>query len=259
MTAQPATFWNRLLTAVRIRPRQDKGPDGLPNVGDDGLLADPIVDLPGDADAEAVTPDKAPVALSRWNKRDQTLAKLQEGYEQVTRVVQEIQNHLVAQADRSERMCVSLEQLAQSVTELPSIGREQTQTLETMAARMEATNTRTQQMAESLSEVPKLARTQSETLTGINRHLEMASEQSVMTSQTLDKIGSAMGTLSTASQTQTERLRMIGDSTDEHMDLLTQMLARQNRRFVMLFVVTVVLAVAAIAAIAVMMLSARSG
>jgi len=48
-------------------------------------------------------------------------------------VIQDIQAHLVTQADRSDRICASLDQLARSANELPAIAREQAQTLEHIA------------------------------------------------------------------------------------------------------------------------------
>lgn len=237
------SWWQRFSRAWKHPSPAEETKEELPKIGGDGLLADPV-DLP-EIEAESAH-DKAPGPLSRWSKRDQTLAKLQEGYEQVTRVIQEIQTHLVTQADRSERICNSLEQLARSANELPAIAREQAQTLDTIAAHIQITGNRTQQMAEALSDVPKLAKSQSEALSGINRQLEMAGEQRVLASQTLDRIGTALGTLSTSTQTQTERLKMIGAKTDQQVDLLTQMVARQNRRFIMLFVVTVALALATV-------------
>ena len=186
------SWWKRLGEAFRGPSTSPHVTDEFPKVGTDGLLADPAEAIEPDATS---APDKTLGPLARWNRRDQTLAKLQEGYEQVTRVIQEIENHLVAQADRSERICNSLEQLARSTSELPTATRLQTETLESIAAHIEATSSRTQQMAESLSQVPKLAKTQSETLISINRQLEMAGEQRVLASQTLDRIGGALGTL----------------------------------------------------------------
>ncbi|MDM8009006.1 MAG: methyl-accepting chemotaxis protein [Phycisphaerae bacterium] len=250
------SWWRRLRISWRRPETTDTPNDGLPRVGEDGLLVDSVEKV--DAEAESA-PDRTPGPLTRWSKRDQTLAKLQEGYEQVTRVIQEIQNHLVTQADRSDRICNSLEQLAHSATELPAIAREQSRTLETIAAHIEATGSRTQQMAESLADVPKLAKAQSESLISIGRQLEIAGEQRSLTCQTLERMGSALGTLSNSTQSQTERLTMIGARTEQQVDLLTQTIARQNRRFIMLFVVTIALACAAIAAIAFLVWSGQRG
>ncbi len=250
------SWWQRLRATWRRPGSLAEAADRLPKVGNDGLLADPVETAETEVEPAA---DRTLGPLSRWSKRDQTLAKLQEGYEQVTRVIQEIQNHLVTQADRSERICTSLEQLARSANELPIVAQEQTQTLETIAAHIEVTGTRTQQMAEMLKDVPKLARAQGDALTSINRQLEIAGEQRVVTPQTLDRIGTSLGTLGTATQNQTEHLKMTGSRAEQQTELLTQMLARQNRRFIMLFVVTVILALAAIGTISFLLASAPRG
>ena len=257
MSTESRTLWTRLAETLKIRRRHDEADPGLPEVGDDGLLAEPA-EPPGDGDAEPGA-GKAPGPLARWSKRDQTLAKLQvgdpafildaklqEGYEQVTELIELIRNHLVTQAERSERTCNALEQLARSTSDVPAISRQQGQTLETIADQLETTSTRTQQLAETMSEMPKITRAQTDTLAGINRQLEMAGEQNVVASQTMDKLGTAINALGTSNQAQAEVWKQMDAKATEQNDLLTQLIARQSRRFIMLFVVTAVLAAAAI-------------
>jgi chromosome segregation ATPase len=164
----------------------------------------------------------------------------------------EIQNHLVAQNDRSERICASLEKLADSMGDAPANARQQAQSLETIAAQMEATRTHTQNLATSLSDLPTVARNQGEALKSIHRQLEVSGEQSAMTTQTMDRLGTAINSLSSSNDLQAERLRQMSDHNDEQTERLTSMLARQNKHFLMLFVVTAVLAAAAVAAVTVL-------
>jgi len=244
-TAKSSSFWKRLGSALGIRRRRQGEMRDLPEVGDDGLLAEPA-ELPPEADAESAA-DRPARPLTRWAKRDLTLAKLQEGYEQVTRVVEQIGKHLVTQDERSERICTSLEQLARSMSDVPNISREQARTLDAIAGQLESTNARTRQLADGISEIPKIARTQAETLAGINRQLEMAGEQNVVASQTMEKLGTAIHMLGESNQSQAEVLKQMDTKAAEQNHLLTQLIARQSRRFTMLFFLTIVLAAAAIA------------
>src|SRR5690349_19638198 len=110
-------WWSRLADRLRykpIRPSQHR----LPQFGEDGLLTEPV-ELPPEMEGE--TPEKPSGGLTRWSKRDQTLVKLQEGYERVTQLVEEVQKHLASQGERTERICVSLEQLARSMGDLPQV------------------------------------------------------------------------------------------------------------------------------------------
>jgi len=70
----------------------------------------------------------------------------------------------------------------------------------------------------------------------------------VLASQTLDRIGTAIGTLSTASQNNSERLKDDRhEGADQQSRTLTQMIGEAESPLLMLFVVTVILALAAIA------------
>lgn len=255
-TKERPTFWKRVGSAFRIRRRRAKDVHRLPDVGEDGLLAEPAAH-PSDGDGESA-PDKPGLSLPRWTKRDQTLAKLQEGYEQVTQVVEKIGGHLVTQEKHSERICDSLEQLARAMSDVPNISRQQAQTLDAIAGQLENTNARTQQLAETMSEIPKVARSQTETLNGITRHLEMSGEQNVVTTQTLDKLGTTISVLGESNHAQSEVLQQMDAKTAEQNQMLTSLIARQSRRFMMLFIVTVLLAAAAVV-IGILSLNPRGG
>lgn len=231
----------RLLQRLGFNGRQ-KTEQPWPEVGEDGLLSSPA-DTPSDEE----TADRPP--LSRWSKRDQSLAQLQEGYERVTRVVDEIQKHLATQGERTERICTALEQLARSTGDLPDQARQQLETLQTMAGQLETANTHSQRLAEAVSEIPKATRTQSDTLNGIRQQMEMASEQAVLTSRNLDKLGNAVQTLSQADSVQGEMLRQMQTLAEQQGQQFNSVIERQARRFVMLFVVTCILAAAAVVAL----------
>src|SRR5689334_9523561 len=113
-TMQSESWWTRLMDKFRGTTTPPKPRLDLPQIGDDGLLMEPP-EYPL-AEGEAASAEKPAGALSRWNKRDQTLAKLQEGYEKVTQVVEAVQNHLAEQGERTERICQALEKLAHSTT-----------------------------------------------------------------------------------------------------------------------------------------------
>jgi hypothetical protein len=245
-TLRTDSWWTRMMDRFRgstpAKTRLD-----LPDVGEDGLLSEPAELLGPSSEGDGQS--ERPVgALARWSKRDQTLAKLQEGYERVTQVVEAVQKHLSEQGERTERIASALENLARTTSDLPNTTRQQVETLQAMAGHLETTNARTQQLNETMSELPKVARLQTETLSGIKRQLDMTNEQNLLTSQTMDKLGGAINSLGEFNSAQTQVLRDMGSSTVHQNELLTKLIAKQSRRFLMLFVVTVILASAAVTA-----------
>lgn len=243
MVVKATPFWTRVAESLRLKTRETKQEKPkMPEATDDALLTQPM-DLP---EPIAETPDR-PGPLARWTRRDQAIVQLQEGYEKVTRVIEEIQKHMAQQGDRSERICTALEHLARAMSDTPAIARQQAQTLDVIAAQLEASNARTQLLADAIHEIPKATRGQSETLSGINKQLEVSNEQAVMAAQTMDRLGTNIRTLGDSTLAQGEILREMNAKAAEQNQQLTLLIANQSRRFLMLFVVTVVMAVAAIA------------
>jgi len=248
MALKAPRFWTRLAQVVRRKSRAGTEGPVLPAVGEDGLLVDPV-EMPDALGLETeMAPERTSAAgpLARWSRREQTLSKLQEGYDRLNQVIEQIQKHLEQQGERTDRICNSLEQLARSMSDLPNVGRKQVQTLEAITAQIESGNVRMQQIASAVDEVPKASRAQTETLAGINRTLEMTGEQNLVTAQTLEKLGLTLGALGESNATQIEVLKQMGSKADTQADQLGGLIARQSRRFLMLFIVTIVLAAAAI-------------
>lgn len=253
-TSDRPKFWTRVAQALRLKSRNHPPVVHWPELGEDGLLAEPaefdgdtmpeeVSEVESVSDGDSSRPSKA---LARWAKRDQTLAKLQEGYEQVTELVEQIRNHLHTQDERSERICNSLEQLARSMSDMPELSRQQSEQLAEIAARVQASHTDTKKLSESLGELPKVSRAQSNTLNNISRQLEMTNEQNVVASQTMDKLGTAISMLGESNQSQAEVLRRMDAKSAEHNETMNHLVASQGKRFMALFIVTMVLVAAAI-------------
>jgi chromosome segregation ATPase len=248
MPVESSTFWSRFAALFKKTPANNGEKSELPAIGDDGLLAEPAeYPDPAGADAEAGS-ERTVNPLMRWSRREQTLVRLQEGYERLSQVIEEIQKHLAQQGERSDRICNALETLARSLGDMPGLARQHAQSLEAIAGNIEAGNARMGQLAESVGELPKVSRAQTDAITGIKRQLEVAGEQNLVTFQTMEKLSSAISTLGEVNTTQLEALHQMNRKSDDQTDQLRKLIARQNKRFVMLFVVTIILALGAIAA-----------
>lgn len=249
MSPQTTSWFSRLTERFgkKTHPDNNEAAD-LPRVGDDGLLADPL-ELAGDPAEEAETAgERSGNRLVRWTRRDQTLNRLQEGYERINGAIEEIQKHLAAQGERTDRICNALEQLARSTGDMAGLSRHHAEKLESIAGHIEAGNARLGQVADAVGEVPNVARAQTEAIHGIRKQLDMASEQGVATSQTMERLSSAISTLGEVNTKQIETLGQMNRKADDQAEHLSRLVACQNKRFIMLFVVTIVLAAAAVTA-----------
>lgn len=228
-------WWQRLKD--RMGGGKADTPD-LPTVGDDGLIVEPV-------SPEAEAAEKG-TGLSRWAKRESALAQLQEGYERVNQLMADMQKHMAAQSERSERICGAIEQLARTMESTPELARQQSRALEAIVGQLEAANSGSQQLAETLGEMPKAARAQSEALAGISRSIEMMNEQTVVGNRTMDKLQSTIASVGQTGQIQTELLKQLDARAGEQNQRLNELIAGQNRRFTVLLVIALALAVAAV-------------
>lgn len=247
MPPKSQNWWSRFAERLGRKANGSSASHDLPSVGEDGLLLEPA-EMPDAAEESEAAAERSPSPLARWSKRDQTLNRLQEGYERLNGVIEEIQKHLAAQGERTDRICGALEQVARSMTDMTSLSRHHAEALESIAGHIEAGNARLGQMAEGVNEIPKASRSQTEAINGIRKQLEMSAEQNLVTSQTMEKLSTAISALGEVNTTQIEALSQMNRKADDQNERLGKLIARQNKRFIMLFIVTTVLAVAAIAA-----------
>ncbi len=238
-------FWTRL--GELLRPGSRKGHDGpaFPAIGADGLLADGPDGVADDEPGAAAVSEKP---LSRWNRRDQALQQLQEGYQRVVDLIDAMQTHMAAQSDRTERIASSLDLLARTLADLPAASRQQAQTLDAIASHLEMTTSRTQQLAESIRELPGATKAQSEALGGVTRQLEMANETHVQLNHALASLGEAVGTLRRSGEAQAESLRSLQQEGRDRESRLAQVIDQQQHRFAWLFGITLLFAVLGAAA-----------
>jgi methyl-accepting chemotaxis protein len=249
MSPQTGSWLSRLAERFNKRTNGNSNPADLPRVGDDGLLVDGV-EMPDELgdDGESAA-EKASTPLVRWGRRDAVLNRLQEGYDRLNQVVEEIQKHLAQQGERTDRICSALEQLARSGVDASSLGRHNAETLEAIAGHIEAGNARMSQVADAVGEIPKASRAQTDAINGIRKQMEMSAEQNLVTSQTMEKLSTAISTLGEVNTTQVEALAQMNRKADDQSTQLGKLIARQNKRFIMLFIVTMVLAAAAITAV----------
>lgn|GEM_PF-3202330 len=244
MTSKPTSFWDRLVKAIKT-DSSSSNPHKVPEASNKNDVPAPSKDSAHQTNELPTEPSGGP--LSRWNRREQTIAQLQQGYKHVTEVVEDIQKHLISQGERTDRIATSLEQLQRALNDMPAIARQQAETLAAIADRIETASLRTQQLTEAVNEIPAVARTQANTLANINLQLEKTGEQDKATSEAMNKLGTAVIALGEANTAQVQTIRMMNAKTDKHNQQLSVLIAKQSKRFMLLFIVTVILAAAAVA------------
>ncbi len=190
--------------------------------------------------------DRITTALSRGGRRDVSLRKLQEGYDRVLELMDQMQQHMLTQENRTEAIATSLGQLNDTLSDVAQSDRQRTELISAIAAELETTKIRTQQLADALSEMPRAVREQTDALTGMQKQLEMGTEADANLDATLQSFGRGVDRLSESTDAQAKVLRDL-QAADEMRGLqISEILNRQTRQFTILVVFTAVLSAAAI-------------
>ncbi len=253
-------FLSRMRGWVRTRGHRPDVADGVGDenstaIADDGSVVRSSEDgdrAPGDeapaaADAgSSAPPERATPTLSRRSRREYSLGKLQEGYDRVLEMMDEMHKHMRVQEDRTQEIAGAITQLSRSLADVPKVDQQQVQLLSTIAAQLETTTVRTQQLGDAIGELPRVVRQQTDTLSGIERQLEMGSESDAHMAGTLQSLSRSVDRLGESSDKHANALNEMQVAGDEHQRRLDEILHRQTRQFTALVVITAVLAVAAV-------------
>ena len=186
--------------------------------------------------------------LSRRRRNDTVLEKLQEGYLQVIDLVDSMQKHQQRQDTRAMEISSSLSRVAETLGTIESSGRDQARTLARIADELGAGNERSARWEEALSEFPRMAEAQRQVLSDVAHQMEAAGQRDNQMAQSLESFREAVTSLGDATTASSVAVKSLQMSALESHERTAALMKEQNKRFTMLFVVTLVLVAIAIVA-----------
>lgn len=170
--------------------------------------------------------------LGRWARRDQVLQQIQEDHGRVLALMDTIQRYVGVQERRSEEMAESLRRVAEALADAPEARKQQTEILSEIASQMVAISDQSKATAEA---IPKMVGKHTELLSSIHRQLEVAGDANAGLACSLSAAGASLDSLGASSQAQLEALQKLHESAARQNEPLADLIARQSRRFVLLF------------------------
>jgi septal ring factor EnvC (AmiA/AmiB activator) len=227
-------IWTRMGQWFRT-PR----PNGVHSVDDDGN--------PDAAPAGGETVRVSPLARLRGN-RGANVARLEQEYARVVRLIESVQHHLEQHSDRAERMSTSLDRLAESLAHLPESSRGQLDLLAKIGEKVAADAASHRNLEQSLSELPRLADAQRETMVAIGRQLESSRESSERVAAVLGGFKEGLSQVAEATSATGRAMEKTRWDAAARDDRLATILQEQTRRLTMFAVAA--MSLAAVAALA---------
>lgn len=233
-------LWTRIGSWLRTGPSRAGLTGSTTGRDGDGALA-PTDELGGTAEVTERG------ALSRWSRRDQTLQKLQEGFERLSEVLDGVRTHLDAHAERSKAMTAAMQQLVELTRQLPQQSAEQSATLERIATAIAKSAERDERIAASLADLPVMQKRQIETVSAIGAQLESARETDARVAGAVERVGLSVDRWSSAVDEQSESMKALQTAMQRNDDQIRSLIARQHRTWTWLLVIVLGVAAGALA------------
>jgi methyl-accepting chemotaxis protein len=189
--------------------------------------------------------------LRPWAKRDQAIANLQSGFQNLNDLMGAIRDNLERSADRQDQLLHHLSHLPGTLQATVEANRTQTETLKAIYQQMEHQKDQQQQLAQSLEKLGDGSGTQRELLTEVRDRIDVIQQQDERISDALSSVGAAMQSVSRTTESTTSVLSQMRDNVDARDGELERILLKQNTRFTTLLMIAIFLSIAAIAAVGV--------
>jgi chromosome segregation ATPase len=236
-----------------FRGRQSQGDLGNVSLNDDGLMCDDLPESglrPGKAsrgnDAAVKAVAVTSTALEANRGKQESLEKLQIGFDRLINELSGINEHLRNQATQHEALITRIDMLPTLLENFPAAAENQKNITEGLLEQLKANMLKDKQIIETIEKIPAETAKQTDTLESIDRQLSAATEVDVQMTDTFNKFN--------------ESLDRLNNSTQQHSDGITQMsrtfaasdrylkfiVSRQTRQFLWVFYSAIVVCVVVI-------------
>jgi chromosome segregation ATPase len=197
----------------------------LVNLDAEGLLMDPQ-GHPGN-DGTAV--------IVRGSKQQQMVA-MEEGFNRLVKVMESIDENVTIQRGQGAELNSHIKALAEAMGDLPDGVQKQSQAINAMASEIKGQSLRYQQFSETIKVLPQQGKEQVDKLNAIADTLGSSLENQAVQIESFNKFDNTVQGILEGAQAQSASLANIGRMLEQNQQCVREMLDRQSRRFVWLWV-----------------------
>ncbi len=176
---------------------------------------------PADDTASIGSAESGRSGLLRWTgNRQQSMERLQAGYQRMLALCQTIDDHLQSQRQQGQQVAESLAHLTASIGEVPGLLDQLGQRLERIAEQVVRASAGSERLSDTIEQLIPAQRSQNDLLSSVHRQL---GESAHTHSQLSDVLVELKGAMQGLSRSETERMKVF--------EQLADMLASRDREF----------------------------
>ncbi len=178
--------------------------------------------------------------------RQESLEKLQQGFERLIEQLQGINEHLNRQASQHEELMSRIEQLPQMLESFPSVVESQKQITEQLIEQLRGAAAKNERFVDAVEKMPLETAKQTDALVNINHQLAAAADIDVQMTESFNNFNQALDKLNESTVGHTDGVIQMSKTFAASDRYLKYIMAKQNRRFMWMFIAVTSVCVACI-------------
>jgi len=171
--------------------------------------------------------------------RNQSLEKLQTGFDELIGQLRGINEHLAHQVAEHEELTSRMNKLPELLESFPSIVENQKQLTENLLEQLQTNAIKNQQFLDAVDSIPNETSKQTHTLVDINNQLEASANTDIQMVDNFNKFNETIDKLNVNSVSQTDSIMQMSKTFATSDRYLKYIISRQNRRFMWMFITSV--------------------
>jgi len=187
--------------------------------------------------------------LRPWKKNTAAIAQLQNGFNSLTDLMDEIRQNMVSQGSRQDQLISYLSALPKLLETIPENNRIQGEALKAIHNQLEHNTAQAQTLGEILEKMSQTDGDQKDLLEGLRERVETLNHQDKMMTDSLNSVSAAMEQSSKHSAAGTQVLETLRENLKSQSSDLERVIRKQNERFTVLLTTAVSISFLALAAV----------
>jgi hypothetical protein len=224
-----------------------------PQIDEDGLISqndNPAEPEKNDASSNKTDGDQVMVKTVQPMTPQESLEKLQNGFEKLVEQLEGINEHLNRQASQHENLMGRLERLPQMLESFPEAVENQKRIIEELLEQFKGNAAKDEQFMDAVGRIPNETAKQTDALVKIDQQLAAAANIDVQMSQSFNNFNETLERLNQTSIGQTDGILQMSKTFAASDRYLKYIISKQSKRFMWIFIATISVCTACILTLA---------
>ncbi|MEK7994289.1 MAG: hypothetical protein AAB403_10850 [Planctomycetota bacterium] len=178
--------------------------------------------------------------------RQESLEKLQQGFDKLIEQLAGINEHLNRQASQHEELMSRIEQLPQMLESFPSVVENQKQITEQLIEQLRGAAAKNERFVDAVEKLPLETAKQTDALVNIDHQLAAAADIDVQMTESFNNFNQALDKLNESTIGHTDGIIQMSKTFAASDRYLKYIMSKQSRRFMWIFVAAISVCVACI-------------